>query len=329
MAEMGDGYGSECHLLRYLGRHRCCFDDRVRSATGASVVRWRDFHFDPTKRWPDGEWKGVDFLRPDHPASLAWSGAWPQRGNPPNWDAVGVATINGKDEWLLVEAKAHIGEMVSDCHAKEESGLPIIRATLADVKRALDVPEACDWLKRYYQYANRLAVLRLLLCNKVPARLLFIYFVGDKRSDGISCPQNKVEWESALKEQATWLGLKDGHMLSNRIHTLFIPTHSGGGAMPKATPVGEGAAQCWMYVVKSKKIKVGQNQRTQMIADTAGCVELVCETIQNGQAAFIVQCKKEESGKCTNGHSVVTLRVTDKDGNHIVETKVEIICRHR
>ena len=27
MAEMGDGYGSECHLLRYLGRHRDRLDN--------------------------------------------------------------------------------------------------------------------------------------------------------------------------------------------------------------------------------------------------------------------------------------------------------------
>jgi len=219
---MGDGYGSECHLLRYLGRHRDCFNDMVRSTIGADSVRWLDFHFDPTKRWPDGERKGVDFLRADDPASLAWSRAWPQRGNPPNWDAVGVATINGQNEWLLVEAKAHIGEMISDCQAKDDGGLPVIRATLADVKRDLGIPAEHDWLKRYYQFANRIAVLHLLVRNSANARLLFVYFIGDKRSD-VSCPQNEAAWEQALTDQDSWLGLTGEHLLSNRIHKLFVP----------------------------------------------------------------------------------------------------------
>lgn len=96
-----------------------------------------------------------------------------------------------------------------------------------------------------------------------------------------------------------------------------------------ATPVGEGAAQCWMYVVKSEKIKVGQGQRTQMTSDTHGCVELVSETIEDGQATFVVQCKKDDAGKCTDCHALVTLWVTDRDGNNIAETKAEITCRHR
>lgn len=149
MAEMGDGYGSECHLLRYLGRHRKIFDDLVRSKIGASSIRWLDFHFDKTKTWLDGERKGIDFLPADHPARAAWKKAWPQRGNPPNWDAVGVATINGRDEWLLVGAKAHIGEMFSDCQASEDGGLPMIRATFAKLKQEFGVAEQHDWFKRY------------------------------------------------------------------------------------------------------------------------------------------------------------------------------------
>ncbi len=69
-----------------------------------------------------------------------------------------AATINGQDEWLLVEAKAHIGEMQSDCEATEKGGLLTIRSTLADLKRDLGVPAERDWLVRYYQVANRLAI---------------------------------------------------------------------------------------------------------------------------------------------------------------------------
>jgi hypothetical protein len=223
MAEMGDGYGSECHLLRFLGRHRDQFDRLVLSSTGAYTVRWLDFHFDPTRRWQDGERKGLDFLPPDHPAVAAWTKYWPQRGSQPNWDAVGVVSIGGADEWLLVEAKAHIGEMVSDCKASEEGGLSKIRSALDEVKAIVGVPIDRDWLRRYYQFANRLAVMNFLLRNNVPARLLFIYFVGDKRSDGISCPQTDGEWAKALQDQAQWLGITEENALSKRVHKMFLP----------------------------------------------------------------------------------------------------------
>ncbi len=38
MAEIGAGYGSEWHLLRYFGRHRRLLDQRVSVTTGAEVL---------------------------------------------------------------------------------------------------------------------------------------------------------------------------------------------------------------------------------------------------------------------------------------------------
>ena len=37
VAEMGLGYGSECHLLRYLGRHRRRLDQIVKTSVGAEA----------------------------------------------------------------------------------------------------------------------------------------------------------------------------------------------------------------------------------------------------------------------------------------------------
>jgi hypothetical protein len=44
--EMGMGYGSECHVLRYLGRP---FDDQVLRVTGGDRLGWLDFGFDPSR----------------------------------------------------------------------------------------------------------------------------------------------------------------------------------------------------------------------------------------------------------------------------------------
>jgi hypothetical protein len=107
MGEIGYCYGSEWHLLRWLGRHRDELNKRVEAEIGADAVRWLDFHFDARKQPQfDREHEGLDFLPEESPARQAWMRYWPQSGRQQNWDAVGIATIQGADEWLLVEAKA-------------------------------------------------------------------------------------------------------------------------------------------------------------------------------------------------------------------------------
>ena len=54
MGMMGVGYGSECHLPRYLGRHRALLDRRVLDVTGATAVEWLDYPFDRSRLWQDG-----------------------------------------------------------------------------------------------------------------------------------------------------------------------------------------------------------------------------------------------------------------------------------
>ncbi len=226
MAEMGHGYGSECHLLRFLGRHREWFNNSVCAKIGADTVEWTDFHFDRNKRWMDGERKGLDFLLPNDPVLTDWVGFWPSRGNAPNWDAVGDATFQGRHEWLLVEAKAHIGELRSNCQARED-GLSTITKALEHAKKALGVSTDRDWLRGYYQFANRLTILNFLRENGVAARLLFIYFVGDNfdRASAYKaeCPQDEAGWTAALSAEAQWLGLDRTHPLSNYVHKLFVP----------------------------------------------------------------------------------------------------------
>ncbi len=223
MATMGKGYGSECHLLRCLGRHRARLDAAVGRVISAEFVRWLDYPFDPTNAWPDGEWKGLDFLPDNEPAKKAWADFWPQRGNAPNWDAVGYVVVDGQDEWLLVEAKAHLKEIRSSCTAKPKGGLRKIRKAMDQTKRVLGVPKDRDWLNRYYQFCNRVAVLQFLASQGVPARLLFIYFTGDKGNERRSCPKNEMEWKPALAAQDAHVGLPAGNPLADRIHKLFLP----------------------------------------------------------------------------------------------------------
>lgn len=222
MAEIGDGYGSECHLLRFLGRHRDLLNSRVAEVVGASSVDWLDVPFRPDKKWPDGEWKGLDFLA-DGDVLSAWRSWWPTSGNSLNWDAVARVRIAGVVEWLLVEAKANVQELVSSCGAAEHGGRPLIVGSLAAVKQSLGVDPGRDWLSGYYQFCNRIAALHFLNQHERPARLLFIYFTGDRSGPRRTCPENAMGWTAALQAQREHVGLPDGHGLESRIHKLFLP----------------------------------------------------------------------------------------------------------
>ena len=197
---------------------------------GGQNIEWLDFPFDNRRAWRDGEWKGLDFLATDSPARAIWQKSWPQRGNPPNWDAIAVMMVNGSKEWLLIEAKANVEELRSSCQASEVGGRPLIARTLAATKSDLRVAADRDWLHGYYQYANRVVVLHLLEQAGVSARLLNVYFTGDRGDDRRSCPSDIQGWGSALASLKAHIGLPAGHRHESRMQELFLPV------CPVATP---------------------------------------------------------------------------------------------
>jgi hypothetical protein len=221
MAIVGAGYGSECHLLRYMGRHRRAFDARVCAAIGGDRVEWLDFHFDPSQVWPDGERRGLDFVE-DAALQAAWREWWPQGRGIHHWDAVARCRAGGEESWLLVEAKANVEELASDCQAKAKGGRGQIEAALASVKQALGVEAARDWMRGVYQAANRVAALHFLGAHGVAARLLHVYFCGD-RAPNRSCPADAAGWREALARQHAQLGIPPAHPIRARMHALFLP----------------------------------------------------------------------------------------------------------
>jgi len=222
MAKMGNGYGSEFHLLRYLGRHRTLLDKGVSDLIGAERVAWLDFPIAAGRAQKDGEWKGVDFLNPEDQARKQFHTFFPRKGNPPNWDAIARVKIKGAEEWLLVEAKANLGELKSSTNAKNNGGLSIIKKSVAAVKSDLGVAEDRDWLHGYYQYCNRIAMLDFLKKHGTPARMLFIYFCGDKNGRGYAGPKDRRGWQKAIDKRREHVGLSDNHPLSDRVYELFL-----------------------------------------------------------------------------------------------------------
>ena len=230
MARSGKGYGSEYHLNLYLRYNREGLNTAVCDKIGADAL-----HFDcpfqpirPNQKAPEqgsgAEWRSLDFLPKDSAVvRKEWCNRWPHRGNVMNWDAVGEVEISGQREWLLIEAKAHTGEIKTYCRAKSDKSIKCITQVFDKTKEALGVASDAKWMKPYYQYANRLAVLHHLSQHNIGAHLLFIYFCGDRRPDGETCPKDESGWRGALAEQDRHIGLPEEHELSRRIHKLSLP----------------------------------------------------------------------------------------------------------
>lgn len=141
---------------------------------------------------------------------------WPSRG--PRWD--GLARTE-RGDLLLIEAKAHISELVSPHSRAAEPARGRIATSVRAVQRAI-APRSVDrvdWTGTFYQYANRVAHLHFLREeNAVRAHLVNIYFL---HAGDVSGPTERAEWEGALKVVECYLGL-GRHRLGKYMHKLFI-----------------------------------------------------------------------------------------------------------
>lgn len=248
MVEMGLGYGSECHLLRFLGRHRHQFNEAINTllqrdgVTGIKDLDWFDVPYWSEPKMKDGEIKSLDFLK--NYGDKEWRDYWPDR-NPgkrnrkgvPSWDAVGILHFRNKIEWLLVEAKAHESEyrFSSKCCAGDRS-LEKIKKALQDTYTNMGAPEELwqqvqgIWLgKEGYQVANRFACLNFFLNVAKPrqgARLLFVFFLNDMFK-GKRCPKRAGQWEKLAKEKYRKMGIPLSHRFRHRTHYLFVDVNNG------------------------------------------------------------------------------------------------------
>jgi hypothetical protein len=226
MPDIAIGYGSKWHLMRYLAWHRGSLDSAVLQAmdlthttNGNALIEWQDFQFAKAQLL-SAEIKGIDFLES---IPNAWTSFWPTGRGIMNWDAVARVKTDTKWEWLLVEAKAHIGELRSDCKATSRESLLKIETAFKDTKSAIGAAVDADWKNGYYQYANRLAVLHFLSQHSDrPIRMLFIYFIGDMIGWNRKSPQAVEEWKDELARMRSHLGLPSKHCYSEQIHDLYI-----------------------------------------------------------------------------------------------------------
>jgi hypothetical protein len=146
--------------------------------------------------------------------SRALSDFWPARG--PMWDGL-ARTAEG--QVLLVQAKAHLLELISPRSKASEPALKRIQTSLREVQNDLAPRSNTDWSGIFYQYANRLAHLHFLRTqNKVNAHLVFVYFLN---AGDVFGSATKEEWLGAIRLVEGYLGVHK-HKLSRFVHKLFL-----------------------------------------------------------------------------------------------------------
>lgn len=229
MSNMGHGYGSEFHLLRWMGRHRTELNERLKPIFGSSSIQWKDFHFCSDRFIPDAELIGLEFLQGNpsyrHVCDCFGKGAisWPQRGELMNWDAVGLVG----DTYILCEAKAHLEEVERKYDPGNSSSIEQRERAFSFAKEKFGASPDADWMHNFYQMANRLYIIALLEECGVPAILLNIYFCGDKHKDWV-CPQTPEEWEPLLREELETLKLdKNNPFFASHVKNIFLPVMKG------------------------------------------------------------------------------------------------------
>jgi hypothetical protein len=139
---------------------------------------------------------------------------WPARG--PVWDGLGTTD---KGHLILVEAKAHIGEIVSPASKASPKSRSLIEKSLLETAQYCGSKHGNVWSSTFYQYTNRLAHLYLLrVLNGLPAHLVFLYFVNAAEMRG---PETRGEWQGAINHIHAQLGL-GRHPLSQYVHDVFV-----------------------------------------------------------------------------------------------------------
>ena len=138
---------------------------------------------------------------------------WPARG--PQWDALAICG----DAVLLIEAKAHVPELLSPSTQASKPSRRRIQASFGLAQRGFRAQPGCDWSRRFYQYANRLAHLHFLWkMNRVNVLLAFVYFLNDTEMNG---PTTEREWQAAISVLHEALGVR-GRLPPARIADVFV-----------------------------------------------------------------------------------------------------------
>lgn len=125
----------------------------------------------------------------------------------PVWDLVCSATIDGKDGFILVEAKAHEGELKEDDEFKagkdSVNKMPIITA-LRNINKDCGYNLSTD---RHYQMSNRFAWSWKLASEGVPIILIYLGCLNSLEMIGSKIFKDSSVWARFIRDQSEKIGI--------------------------------------------------------------------------------------------------------------------------
>lgn len=178
-------------------------NSRIRSKFGIPqdfLIQW----ISPLKKDDYAEYRDEAFLNAlglmHQSMKVKLNQFWPKGG--PQWDALGILSDGSV---VLVEAKAHISEVISHIQAINPNSIKFIEKSLERTKKKLGVKTKNFWTTPFYQYANRVAHLHFLKnLNGIKSYLIFINFIGDEEIGG---PKSELEWVGVNNLIQSYLGI--------------------------------------------------------------------------------------------------------------------------
>jgi hypothetical protein len=138
----------------------------------------------------------------------------------PNWDFISTCKINGQKGILLIEAKAHKGELNGESHGKKlkanaskdsksnhENVQSAIKKANDGINKAIySVSISRD---KCYQLSNRVANAWWLANQGIPVVLIYLGFldVQEMNYGGRKILTNQLEWENCFLEHTKQVGV--------------------------------------------------------------------------------------------------------------------------
>ena len=176
------------------------------------------------------EWSLARFCKTHCTADMdagRFDGWWVKAGSPPTWDLIATCAIDGRPGLLIVEAKAHEGEIHRDGKLHPLEGLKgtpderLRRGARSLINHGYIgrcIHEARDGLCRFvpsisidrdsnYQLSNRIASAWKLADCGMPVVLLYLGFVGDEGMASEGEPlRDAGHWESVMHSRLLDVG---------------------------------------------------------------------------------------------------------------------------
>jgi hypothetical protein len=178
-----------------------------------STEQWAPRGFREPDEAKLGETDG--FLSDEHRKSITnWWLAKSGGANTPNWDLVSSCRMGDRQGLILVEAKAHEGEMVNDrCGSKNKENFNRIKDALNEATNAWNemLPGFALSADSHYQLSNRFAFAWKIAKLGIPVVLVYLGFLdaNEMTTPSRILLNSDQQWRTCILEKSSGLVPKE------------------------------------------------------------------------------------------------------------------------